>query len=445
MDHVPALIARYFGSSNGELVIGGARVSSIVAEHGTPLFVYDGDVLNQKWECLRRTFPEEFSISYSVKANPSPALVKHFLSLGCGLEIASGGEFYLAKSVGCPPEKILFAGPGKTVAELEFVLTNNIGEIHVESLLEIDRVSTISRRLGRAARVCVRINPTGESQGGAMRMGGKSTPFGVDEEVLDVVLDRVITDPYVELRGIHLFSGTQILDHGVLLRQYRRGGEIARRVAARTMHPMRTVDFGGGLGIPYFPDEHELDMDALRHGLAELMAEMRCDACFAGTQFVIEPGRYLVGEAGIFVTQVNDVKVSRGKKFVIVDGGMNHHLAASGNLGQVIKRNFPVAILNKLSEEPDETVDIVGPLCTPLDVLGRGVRLPSPNVGDLVGIFHSGAYGRTASPLGFLSHPTPAEVLVNGGDVRLIRRRGSYDDQLHDVVPSTHRCTPVSG
>jgi diaminopimelate decarboxylase len=193
------------------------------------------------------------------------------------------------------------------------------------------------------------------------------------------------------------------------------------------------LDFGGGLGIPYFANERELDMEKLREDLAALMTEIRGEALFAGTQFMVEPGRYLVGEAGIYVTRINDIKISRGKKFLIVDGGMHHHLAASGNLGQVIKRNFPVALLNKLAKNSEETVDVVGPLCTPLDVLAKDVHLPSADVGDLLGVFQSGAYARTSSPLGFLSHPTPAEVLMNDGDVRLIRRRGTYDDLLSDI------------
>jgi diaminopimelate decarboxylase len=328
---------------------------------------------------------------------------------------------------------MLFAGPGKTEAELELVLAHGIGEIHVESLLEVERVALMSCRLGVQARVAVRVNPSAEAQGGAMRMGGKPAPFGVDEESLDVVLDRLLSDPAIEFRGLHLFTGTQILDHAILICQYRKALEIARRVATRLQQPLHTLDFGGGLGIPYFANEHELDMASLREALFALMADIKGEMCFAETQFVVEPGRYLVGESGIYMTRVNDIKVSRGKKFLIVDGGMHHHLAASGNLGQVIKRNFPVALLNKLEAEPAETVDVVGPLCTPLDVLAREVHLPSAQVGDLVGIFQSGAYARTASPLGFLSHLSPAEVLVHDGDSRMIRRRGTYDDLFHDL------------
>ncbi len=319
------------------------------------------------------------------------------------------------------------------------VLGQGIGEIHAESLLEIERISAISRGLGVRAPVAVRVNPSGEAQGGAMRMGGKPAPFGIDEEELDRVLDRVLFDMVIEFRGVHLFTGTQILDHTVLLSQYRKGLEIAHRIATRMRQPLPTVDFGGGLGIPYFSTEQELDIDALGQGLAALMGEIQEDTLFAGTRFVVEPGRYLVGEAGIYVTRINDIKVSRGKKFLILDGGMNHHLAASGNLGQTIKRNYPLALLTKLNAAAEETVDVVGPLCTPLDVLARAMTLSKAEVGDLVGVFQSGAYARSASPLGFLSHPTPPEVWVDAGGDRLVRRRGEYDDYLRDLclsVPS---------
>jgi diaminopimelate decarboxylase len=433
MDRINAIVSRYFNTSAGELLLGGLPVSAIVAQYGTPLFIYDSHILDRKWQVMRHTLPSEFAISYSVKANPNPSILKHFLAKGCGLEVASGGEFHLALSAGCPPQKMLFAGPGKTETELQYVLARDIGEIHVESLLEAERVGAISRCLPVQARVAVRVNASGDAQGGAMRMGGKAAPFGIDEERLDVVLDYLLSEPSIQFLGIHLFTGTQILDPTILIRQYRKGLEIARGIAHRLQHPLHTVDFGGGFGIPYFAHEQELDMKQLREELALLMAEIRCESLFDGTQFMVEPGRYLVGEAGIYVTRINDIKVSRGKKFLVVDGGMHHHLAASGNLGQLIKRNFPVVLLNKLEETSDEVIDIVGPLCTPLDVLARDVQLPSADIGDLVGVMQSGAYARAASPLGFLSHPTPAEVLIYNGEVRLIRRRGTYDDLLHDI------------
>jgi diaminopimelate decarboxylase len=413
--------------------IAGAPISAITASYGTPLFVYDASILDQNWDLLRWTFPPEFAISYSVKANPNPSILRFFLSKGSSLEVASGGELYLALAAACPPEKILFAGPGKTETELNFALSRGIGEIHAESDLEVERVSAISRKLGLRGRVAIRVNPNEEAQGGAMRMGGKAVPFGIDEEVLDGAVERVLSDAFLDFRGLHLFSGTQILDHAVLIRQYRKGMELGLKTAQKLGRPIHTLDFGGGLGIPYFADEKALDMEALRDELSRLMVEVRGEPLFSGTRFMLEPGRYLVGEAGIYVTRIIDKKVSRGKTYLVLDGGMHHHLAASGNLGQVIKRNFPVAILNEVKAAEREKVDLVGPLCTPLDVLARGVDLPKAKVGDLVVVLQSGAYSRTASPLDFLSHPHPAEVLICNGQIKLIRRRWTYEDLLHDI------------
>jgi diaminopimelate decarboxylase len=433
VDHVRDLVARHFSATAGALHVGGMPVRDLAQAHGTPLFIYDAAAMDRQLALLRGAYPKEFSISYSVKANPCPAIVRHFVQAGLGLEIASAGEFQLALLSGCRPERILFAGPGKTETELEFVLQRGIGEIHVESQLEARRIGAISEKLGVRARAALRVNPGAEVQGGAMRMGGKPAPFGVDEERLEGVLEQLVTSPHIDFHGIHLFTGTQILDADVLAAQYRRGIEIARRVADRIGHPPRTVDFGGGLGIPYFPNEAPLPMDRLAALLEPLGAEVRSDARFRGTQLLIEPGRYLVGEAGIYVTRINDIKESRGKTFLVVDGGMNHHLAASGNLGQVIKRNFPAAVLDRLDDPAAGVFDVVGPLCTPLDVIARDITLPAAQVGDLFGIFQSGAYARTASPLGFLSRPTPAEVLVREGTATLARRHGTFEDSLRDV------------
>jgi diaminopimelate decarboxylase len=422
----------YFQSERGELLIGGVRVSELASRYGTPLFVYDQAVIEKKWDRLRAALPAEFSIHYSVKANPTQAILKCILAKGAGLEIASGGEFRQAIAAGCAAANIIFAGPGKSEAELELVLSQGIGEIHVESLTEAGRVATIAGSRGVRAPIALRVNPDAEAQGGAMRMGGRPTPFGVDEEALDETIDRLLSWDDLDFRGIHLFAGTQILQPEILIAQYRKGVEIARRIAARMKRPLSTLDFGGGLGIPYFPHEQELDMDAVQASVSSLMHEVRADPLFHGTRFYVEPGRYLVGDSGVYVTQVSDVKTSRDKKFVIVDGGMHHHLAASGNLGQTIKRNFPVALLNKCDSPPAEIVDLVGPLCTPLDVLARGVNLPRAEIGDLVGVFQSGAYARSASPIGFLSHAGPPEVLTEGGTHRLIRRRGHPDDYLRD-------------
>jgi diaminopimelate decarboxylase len=435
MADLTALIQRYYPSSEGEFRPGGLGVTALAAKYGTPFFVYDRSVLDKKLAILREALPSTFAISYSVKANPNGTLLRYFLSQGCGLEIASMGEFHQALSAECSPRRMVFAGPGKTEEELECVLARGIGEIHVESALEVQRISGICRRLQVRANIAIRVNPTEDAQGGAMRMGGKSAPFGVDEEDLDSLLDRVLPDDSLHMRGIHLFTGTQILDAEILLNQYHKGIDIARCAARRVGDPLHTLDFGGGLGVPYFAHEEELDMAKVGRGLIDLMAEIQSDSLFSETRFMVEPGRFLVGEAGVYVTRVNDIKVSRGKKYLIVDGGMNHHLAASGNLGQTIKRNYPLAVLNKLKDAREEAVEVVGPLCTPLDVLGRAVQLPRVAVGDLIGVFQSGAYARSASPLGFLSHLAPPEVWVECGQDFLIRRRGEYKDYLSDQSP----------
>ncbi len=419
-----SLIARRFESRDGQLLVGNVPIEEIAARYGTPLYVYSHDVMQCVWERLRNALPARCSVFYSIKANPNRAILQFFLERGSGLEVASGGELQRALQAGCPPQNILFAGPGKTDDELRFALRVGIREIHVESLAEAERLNSLCLAAGTTADIALRINPAAEAQGGAMRMGGKPAPFGIDEEQLDGVLDRVVQMSHLQIVGIHLFSGTQILQHEILLTQHRKAIALAKHVAQRVGRPLQTVDFGGGLGIPYFSHESPLDIDAFSAGLNALLGELQREPLFDGTEFILEPGRFLVGEAGLYVARVLEVKRSRGKTFVILDGGMHHHLAASGNLGQTIKRNYPVALLNKLNDEPSGSFDVVGPLCTPLDLLARKVSLPQPEPGDLFGVFQSGAYGRSASPLGFLSHPAPPEVLIRDGQTELICRRG---------------------
>ncbi len=433
---IPQFIAAYWKTSlEGELLAGGLSISSLAARHGTPLFIYDRDIVERKYLALRKALPKRFSISYSVKANPNPAFLKFFLGKGCGLEIASSGEFFQARNAGSSPANIVFAGPGKSESEQKTVIAAGIGEIHAESELEIERISAISGKLAVHAAVAVRVNPNEEGQGGALRMGGKPAPFGIDEEDLEVVLQRIAGDSGLEFRGIHLFVGTQILDDNLLLTQCRKAIAIGRRAARQMGRALQTLDFGGGLGIPYFDGDSELNLSRFGENLGTVIAEIENEDAFRQTNFMVEPGRFLVGESGIYVARVTDIKTSRGRKYLILDGGMNHHLAASGNLGQVIKRNFPIAVVSRMHSPATEVVDVVGPLCTPLDMVGRSVQLAQARVGDLIAIFQSGAYARTASPLGFLSHPTPPEVWVENGRDFLIRRRGSVEDYVRDVEP----------
>lgn len=439
IDHVTDLIERHFGEVGGELRIGGQSVGDLARRFGSPLYVYDLEVARNQFRRLRNALPARFEICFSVKANPNQALLRAFLAEGSGLEIASSGELIQALAAGCPAEKILFAGPGKTESELSLALDHRIGEIHIESRTEAFRLARLAAEKRTRARISLRVNPAAAVEGGGMRMGAKAVPFGIDEDQLDDLLSELLPMAELEIVGLHLFMGTQILDQEVLLKQYRAGLEIARHLQRRIQRPLKTIDWGGGLGVPYFPHETRLDLDELQAGLTAWMAEIDADGEFAQTRFVVEPGRFLAAECGVYVTRVTDVKVSRGKKFAIVDGGMHHHLAASGNLGQTIKRNYPVAVLNKLDQPAAETVEVVGPLCTPLDVLARTIAVPTIEIGDLIGVFQSGAYGRSASPLGFLSRQAPAEVVVDRGEAYLARRGGSDEGYLADQCPSPAR------
>ncbi len=431
----PNLAVRHLlGTLAGSALTDGARVRDVAERYGTPLFVYDAVVLERTWLALRQALPESIDIYYSIKANPTQTLLRYFLAKGSGLEVASAGEIHQALAAGCDPSRIVFAGPGKTDAELEVALTAGIGEIHVESIAEAMRLAAAAQRHNAVAPVALRVNPVATAQGGAMRMGGREAPFGVDEEDLDSTVHALLAERALHLAGVHIFAGTQILDVDVLLNQYRKALDIARRVADRCDRPLRTLDFGGGLGIPYFERDRPLDLPALARGTRELMEQISDDPRLEGTRCLVEPGRFLVGPCGLYVTRVVDIKESRGKRFLVVDGGMHQHLAASGNLGQTIKRNHPVVLLERLAEAPAESVDVVGPLCTPLDVLARSIDLPRARVGDLVGILQSGAYARSASPLGFLSHPSPPEVWVTRDEDRLIRRRGLPADSLVDQI-----------
>jgi len=439
--HVDRLMNKHFANRDGELFAGEVAVSEVVAAYGSPLFIYDRSVMNCQLAELRRTFTPRVDIFYSMKANPARQVLEFFVAEGCGIEIASAGELKQAITAGCPPEQILFAGPCKRDEELNEAVRLGIREIHVESIAEAVRLNHIAKSHDVVTRVALRINPAEAAQGGAMRMGGKPSPFGIDEEQLDHALETILSLPYLRVCGVHLFTGTQILDHTILITQYRKAIEIAERVARRLPHALESVDFGGGLGIPYFEREAELDLELFAPNFQQLLLDIDSNPLLANARLIIEPGRFLVGEAGLYVSRVIEIKESRGKTFAITDGGMHHHLAASGNLGQTIKRNYPIAVANRLDSPVEQKTEVVGPLCTPLDVLGRGVALPNLAEGDLMCVFQSGAYGRSSSPSGFLSHATPAEVMVGNGRHWLIRRAGDIEDYSRHQIPTAAAMT----
>ncbi|KQO53803.1 type III PLP-dependent enzyme [Methylobacterium sp. Leaf85] len=411
------LVAANFSRCDGVLHVGGLDLRGLAETHGTPFFVYDAALLRRAYRDLAGAVAGFAVVDYSVKANPAPAIIRVFRDEGAGAEIASAAEFAASWAAGVDPRHILFAGPGKSDADIEATVAGGIGEIHLENGEEMRRVAEAAERHGTVQRVAIRINPGPDAQGGAMRMGGKPSPFGFDEEELEAVVDAVEAEPRLHLSGIHLFAGTQGLVAATLLSQWAYGLSLAERVADRIARPLETIDLGGGLGIPYFSTDAALDLDAIRDGMPALIARVTSDPRLREARIVLEPGRFLAGPAGLYVARVRAVKVSRGSRFVITDGGMHHHLAASGNLGQVVKRDYPVTSVVDRGG-PRSPCAVVGPLCTPLDMLARTTPLPDLTAGDLVAVLQSGAYGLTASPTGFLSHPRPAELLVDEGRAR---------------------------
>ncbi len=394
---------------DGCLQIGGMPLTRLVKlVGGTPFFAYDREHISRRVGELRANLPEDIYLSYAMKANPMPAVVQHLSGLVDGFDIASGGELRIALDTPMSESRVSFAGPGKTPAELGQAIAAGV-LINLESEAEMECVASIGDRHGITPRVAIRVNPDFELRASGLRMSGGSKPFGVDTERLPDMLRR-LGQLDLDFEGYHIFCGSQNLDAEFLREAQEKTIELAIRLSEPTPGPVRIVNIGGGFGIPYFPGQAPLDLPAVGDNLKNLMGPIR--RRLPKARIVLELGRYLVGEAGIYVCQVIDRKESRGQMFLVTAGGLHHHLTASGNLGTVIRRNFPVAIGNKMAMSECESINVVGCLCTPFDILAEQVRLPPAEVGDFVVIFQSGAYGRTASPSAFLSHPAPVEALV---------------------------------
>jgi diaminopimelate decarboxylase len=390
------------------LQVGGIPLTRLAQRVGsTPFYAYDRELISARVRHLRTHLPAELELHFSMKANPMPAVVQHVAGLVDGIDVASGGELKVALDTGMAPERISFAGPGKGEAELAQAVAAG-AYVHAESEREIRALAAIGDRLGIAPRLVLRINPDFELKGSGMRMGGGAKQFGIDAEEAPRMM-ALAAELGLTVLGFHIFSGSQSLKAEAIIEAQAQTVELALRLAEHAREPLRMLNIGGGFGIPYFPGEAPLDIAPIGARLAETLPRVR--AALPGVQVAVEMGRYLVGEAGVYVARVIDRKVSRGHVFLVTDGGLHHHLAASGNFGQVIRKNYPVAIGNRV-DGPKEAVSVVGPLCTPLDLLAERMELPQADAGDLVVVFQSGAYGRTASPAAFLSHPDVAEVLV---------------------------------
>lgn len=405
MGTVPA----YFRAEGAELVIGGRRASDIVGEAGeTPLFVYDLSIICARIAKLRAAMPDRLSIHYAMKANPFAPLVEAMTSRVDGIDVASEGEMKLALASGAAAGTISFAGPGKRDGEIAAAITAGI-TLNCESANEVDRALRIAGEAGVTPRLAIRINPDFEVRGSGMRMGGRPTAFGVDTAEAPALARRIIAAG-AEWRGFHIYGGSQALDAEALIEAEAATLALAARLAEEIGLPPPLVNLGGGFGIPYFPNERPLDVERIGAALSRQFDAL--PAMLAETEFAIELGRWLVGEAGVYLTRIVDRKQSHGETFLVTDGGLHHQLAASGNFGTVVRRNYPLAVASRFGAPAEESVTVVGCLCTPLDRLGDQVGLPRAEIGDVIAVFMAGAYGASASPSAFLGHGPAKEMLV---------------------------------
>ena len=403
--HAALAGVRFDGDS---MLFGGRTITELAAEVGsTPFYAYDRAALDARVAQLRAAMPAGLHLHYAMKANPLPALVAHMVSMVDGIDVASAGELATALAAGADPASISFAGPGKTALDLERAVSAGV-TVNIESARELARLAELAARAGVRGRAAVRVNPDFELKTSGMKMAGGPKQFGVDAELVPALLESFPTR-HVDFVGFHIFSGSQNLSADAIIESQNKALNLAVELAKSAPGPVQSLNIGGGFGIPYFPHDVPLDLAPIGQNLRALLE--RAAVALPSAAVVTELGRYLVGEAGIYVCRVIERKVSRGQVFLVTDGGLHHHLAASGNFGQVLRKNYPVLIGTK-GRGDREIASVVGPLCTPLDLLADRADLARADEGDLVVVLQSGAYGFTASPLGFLSHPAPRQVLV---------------------------------
>ena len=398
-----------FDAVDGVLAIAGRKVTDLVADAGrTPLFVYSRDLMTARVAALRAAMPRPLSIHYAVKANPYEPLLKHMLKLVDGFDIASGGELAIVRQAGIDPARVSFAGPGKRDAELEAAIAAGV-TLNLESEGEASRALAIAERLGARPRLAIRVNPDFDLKGSGMKMGGGAKPFGIDAERVPALARKLIAAG-ADWQGFHIFAGSQALSAEAIIETQSQTLALAARLAEESGAPLPKCNLGGGFGIPYFPGDDPVDISAVGAALAERLADL--PTVLRDTAFCIELGRYLVGEAGVYLATVVDRKESHGEVYLVTDGGLHHQLAASGNFGTVVRRNYPSAIATRFGDPVEEEASIVGCLCTPLDRLADKGGFPQADVGDIVAIFCAGAYGASASPAMFLGQGPAAEMLV---------------------------------
>lgn len=399
----------FAADADGMLRIGGQRADILAEAAGdTPLFVYDRAMLTARAAEWRAAMPRDVQLHYAMKANPFAPLLAHMAAVVDGFDVASGGELALALASGMAAEHISFAGPGKRDRELEAAIAAG-ATLNLESAGEGARALAIADRIGTRPRLAVRVNPDFDLKGSGMKMGGGAKPFGVDADAVPALV-RTLIDAGADWRGFHIFAGSQALDADAIADTQAQTVALAARLAEAVGAAPPLVNLGGGMGVPYFPGDRAVDAATVGARLAETLGAR--GAALAESGFAMELGRWLVAEAGVYLMRVVDRKVSHGETFLVTDGGLHHQLAASGNFGTVIRRNYPIAVAGRFGREAVETVSVVGCLCTPLDRLGDQVGLPRADVGDLIALFQAGAYGASASPAAFLGQGPAHEMLL---------------------------------
>ncbi len=398
-----------FQVKNNQLFLSGVALKQLSNRVGhTPFYAYDRSLITRRFFELRKNMPHDLKIHYAIKANPMPALVQHMATLADGFDTASAGEMKTALDTTMNANNISIAGPGKRPQEIQQAIAAGI-TINIESKSELSVIEKTSSQLGLAANVAIRINPAFELKMAGVKMGGGAKPFGIDEEQVPSVL-KAFKEMDLSFKGFHVYSGSQNLKEDSIIEAQNQTFLLINKLSEHCATAIETLNIGGGFGIPYFASDTPINTQKIGEQLNESMLKFKKSN--PQTDIIIELGRYLVGEAGIYVCQVIDKKISREKTFLVVNGGLHHHLAASGNFGQIIRKNYPIVNGGKIKSEIMETVNIVGPLCTPLDILAENIELPVTDVGDYIAVFQSGAYGYTSSPHKFLSQPSCEEIMV---------------------------------
>jgi len=411
-------MAMEFQAKNNHIYLRNIDLHAVAEQYDFPFYLYDFEHIKQKINIIKCNLSDDIKLYYSVKANSSIGIIKKIISFVDGIDIASGGELRLVLKAGCDPVKINFAGPGKTDNELFSAISEGVGSISVESLDELKRIEKIAATLDKIVNVAIRINPKQEFKKFLITTGGRSMQFGIDEEKYLDFFSCLQGTQHCRYLGIHVFSGSQCLDEETIIENTAYILQIARKVFSDTSLEIKIVDFGGGFGIPYHPSQKEININYVCSSIIERFKKFKQESGLSQCTGILELGRYLVAESGIYVAQVIDIKESRGKKICVLSGGINHNMLACVRF---TKGGSKILNLSNADSSTKEKIMLVGPLCTSFDIIGEDMEINKPSIGNYIAILNCGAYGYAFSPLLFLSHDTPAELLIDGEGVKVIR------------------------